>query len=148
MDAAKHVDAARQAEAARPSDAARQTAPTWPHAIATLGVGAMLSVPALNGAPSWLDRASLLTTGRPLAPAHAVVLSIALVFVARGALLHRRAAWYGLMAMVGMGLAAVAFGGDAYWRLPLLAAAAAALWFSRDTFVVRPHPDRVRSAVR
>ncbi|MEV5571572.1 phosphatidylglycerol lysyltransferase domain-containing protein [Spirillospora sp. NPDC052269] len=152
MDAARHDAAQDTVEADMPARAGTHpgmhAVPTWPHAVATLGVGAMLSIPAVHGTPSWLDRLSLLTTGRPLAPAHAVVLAIALVFVARGALLRRRAAWYGLMVMVGMGFAAVAVGGDAYWRLPLLAAAAVALWVSRDTFVVRPHPDRIRSAVR
>ncbi|MBW8483693.1 bifunctional lysylphosphatidylglycerol flippase/synthetase MprF [Actinomadura parmotrematis] len=129
-------------------DAAKPAAPVWPFSTATAAVATLLIVPSLNGAPSWLHGLSLLATGRPLAPPHAIVLGLALAFVARGAQLRRRAAWFGLILLVGMGLLAVAAGDDALWRLPLLAAALAALWLRRSAFDVRPHPDRVKSAVR
>lgn len=121
--------------------------PVWPLALVTAAVAALLAVPAVT-TPDWLDRLSLLVTGRPLAPAHAVVLALALGLVARGVLLRRRAAWYGLLVLIVMGLAAVLTGDDALWRLPLLVVALAAVWLSRDAFTVRPHHERIRTAVR
>ncbi|WP_242901527.1 bifunctional lysylphosphatidylglycerol flippase/synthetase MprF [Actinomadura terrae] len=121
--------------------------PLRPLAAATASVAALVAVPATS-APRWLDRLSLLATGRPLAPAHAAVLALVLALVARGVLLRRRAAWYALLALVTTGLLAVLTGEDAAWRLPLLVAAGAALWTLRDRFTVRPHPERVRAAVR
>ncbi|MUN41896.1 bifunctional lysylphosphatidylglycerol flippase/synthetase MprF [Actinomadura litoris] len=121
--------------------------PVLPLAAATAAVAALVAVPA-TGAPRWLDRLSLLATGRPLAAAHAVLLALVFALVARGVLLRRRAAWYGLLALVSAGLLAVLAGEDAPWRLPPLVAALAALWTLRDRFTVRPHPKRVRAAVR
>ncbi|MFG1999478.1 bifunctional lysylphosphatidylglycerol flippase/synthetase MprF [Spirillospora sp. NPDC048911] len=122
--------------------------PAWPFAPATALVAALVAVPVTEDAPGWLARLSLLTTGRPLAPAHALVLGLALALVARGVLLRRRAAWYGLVTVVTMGVLAVLAGDDAAWRLPLLVAVLVALWLRRDGFTVRPHPERVRTAVR
>ncbi|TDD62117.1 bifunctional lysylphosphatidylglycerol flippase/synthetase MprF [Actinomadura rubrisoli] len=130
------------------SGPAVQPQPVWPLALATVSVAALIAVPAVTGAPRWLDRLSLLVTGRPLAPAHAFALALAFALVARGVLLRRRAAWYGLIALVAMGLLAVMAGDDALWRLPLLAVALIVLWLRREQFPVRPHPERVRTAVR
>ncbi|MFD0691367.1 bifunctional lysylphosphatidylglycerol flippase/synthetase MprF [Actinomadura fibrosa] len=120
----------------------------WPLALITASVAALIAVPAVARAPHWLDQVSLLVTGRPLIPAHAFALGLAFALVARGVLLRRRAAWYGLVALVSMGLLAVLAGDDALWRLPLLAAALVALWLRRDQFTVRPHPERVRTALK
>ncbi|WP_169744395.1 bifunctional lysylphosphatidylglycerol flippase/synthetase MprF [Spirillospora albida] len=122
--------------------------PVWPLALATAAVALLIAVPALAGAPRWLDRAALLTTGGPLAPAHAVALALALGLVARGVRLRRRAAWHGLVVLVVLGLLAVLTGDDPPWRLPPLVAALAVLRACRDRFPVRPHPERVRTAVR
>ncbi|MGK5553098.1 bifunctional lysylphosphatidylglycerol flippase/synthetase MprF [Actinomadura kijaniata] len=127
---------------------ARPAAPVWPLALGTAAVAVLVAVPALAGAPGWALRASLLVTGRPLSTAHAFVLAPALALVARGVLLRRRAAWYGLVALVVMGVLAVLTGEDAPWRLPLLAAALGGLWALRPAFWVGPHPDRVRAAIR
>ncbi|WP_157430810.1 bifunctional lysylphosphatidylglycerol flippase/synthetase MprF [Actinomadura macra] len=132
----------------QPVDSWRRARPTWPLALATASVSALVAVPAVARSPHWLDQLSLLVTGRPLAPAHAVALALAIALVARGVLLRRRAAWYGLLALVTMGLLAVLAGDDAPWRLPLLAAVLVVLWMRRDRFPVRPHPERVRTAVR
>ncbi|KAB2341783.1 bifunctional lysylphosphatidylglycerol flippase/synthetase MprF [Actinomadura rudentiformis] len=122
--------------------------PAWPLALATTLVAALVAVPVMEDAPGWMLRLSVLATGRPLAPAHALALALALGLVARGVLLRRRAAWYGLVAVVTMGVLAVLTGDDPAWRLPLLIAALVALWLRRDGFTVRPHPERVRTAVR
>ncbi|WP_207400920.1 hypothetical protein, partial [Actinomadura roseirufa] len=120
--------------------------PVRPLALATAAVAALVAAPV--HAPHWLDGVSLLVTGRPLAPVHAVVLALALLLVARGVLLRRRAAWYGLVTLAALGVLAVLTGDDAAWRLPPLAAALVALWSCRGRFPVRPHPERVRAAVR
>ncbi|MBO2446762.1 DUF2156 domain-containing protein [Actinomadura barringtoniae] len=127
---------------------AKPAGPVWPFALPAAGVAALVAVPAVPDAPRWLDRLSLLVTGRPLAPVHAVVLALVLALVARGVVLRRRAAWYGLMTVAGMGLLAVIAGDDALWRAPLIAAVLVALWLRRDDFPVRPHPERVRTAVK
>ena len=127
---------------------AKPAGPVWPLALPAAGVAALVAVPAVPDTPQWLDRLSALVTGRPLAPAHAVVLALVLALVARGVLLRRRAAWYGLMTVAGMGLLAVIAGDDALWRAPLIAAVLVALWLRREDFPVRPHPERVRTAVR
>ncbi|MQY02901.1 bifunctional lysylphosphatidylglycerol flippase/synthetase MprF [Actinomadura macrotermitis] len=129
-------------------DAAKQHGSVWPFTFVTAAVASLLAVPALGDAPGWLRGLAELVTGSPLAPAHAVMLGLALAFVARGARLRRRAAWYGLVVLVVMGLLAVAAGDDALWRLPLLAAALLALWIRRAAFDVRPHPERIRTAIR
>ncbi|MEU6035518.1 phosphatidylglycerol lysyltransferase domain-containing protein [Actinomadura sp. NPDC047616] len=117
-------------------------------AAVTAAVAVLLAVPALGDAPSAVVALSVLVTGNPLAPPHALVLAAAVALLARGVLLRRRAAWYGLLTLVAMGVLAVLAGQDPLWRLPLLAAAAAVLWRLRDGFPVRPHPERVRAAVR
>ncbi|MGI8336546.1 bifunctional lysylphosphatidylglycerol flippase/synthetase MprF [Actinomadura scrupuli] len=122
--------------------------PTWPLALSTTVVAGLVALPALSGSPSWLDRLALGITGRPLEPQHAVVLSIALLLAARGLLLRRRIAWYGLLAVIALGMLAAASGADPLWRLPLLGAAAGALWQFRGGLLVSPHPARVRTAVR
>ncbi|MFB4310984.1 bifunctional lysylphosphatidylglycerol flippase/synthetase MprF [Actinomadura sp. GTD37] len=122
--------------------------PVRPLALATALVAVLIAVPALSGSPHWLGRLSRLVTGSPLAPAHAVALGLALALVARGVLLLRRAAWYGLVALIVLGLLAVVTGEDALWRLPILGAVLGGLWLERDRFPVRPHPERVRTAVK
>ncbi|MCW2914394.1 MAG: hypothetical protein JWN52_2462 [Actinomycetia bacterium] len=121
--------------------------PTWPLALATTGVAGLVALPALGGCPSWLDRLALAIIGRPLVPQHAMVLGIALIIAARGLLLRRRIAWYGLQAVITLGILAAVSGADPLWRLPLLAAAAWALWRFRGGLLVSPHPARVRTAV-
>ncbi|MFB4300001.1 bifunctional lysylphosphatidylglycerol flippase/synthetase MprF [Actinomadura sp. NTSP31] len=125
-----------------------QALPVWPLALVAAFVAVLIAVPAMAWAPHWLDRLSRVVTGSPLAPAHAVSLALVLLLVARGVLLRRRAAWYGLVALVVLGLLAVVAGDDALWRVPLLAAVLVGLWLERDRFPVRPHPDRVRTAVK
>lgn len=127
---------------------ARPARPVWPLAAGTLLVAVLVAVPALSHPPHWLGRLSLLVTGGPLAPAHGMALGLALALVARGVLLRRRAAWYGLVLLVLLGLLAVLTGADPPWRLPLLAAVLGALWLERDRFPVRPHPERVRAALK
>ncbi|MEU8340297.1 phosphatidylglycerol lysyltransferase domain-containing protein [Spirillospora sp. NPDC048832] len=122
--------------------------PVWPLAAAAALVAVLVAVPALHGTPPWLGRLSRIVTGSPLAPAHAVVVALALALLARGVLLRRRAAWYGLAVLVALGLLAVVTGEDPLWRLPLLAAVLGALWLERDRFPVRPHQERVRTAVK
>ncbi|WP_157406767.1 phosphatidylglycerol lysyltransferase domain-containing protein, partial [Actinomadura rubrobrunea] len=117
-------------------------------AAITAGVAALLAVPALGDPPPVAAAASVLVTGGPLSPPHALVLASTVALLARGVLLGRRAAWYGLLVLVALGAVAVLAREDPPWRLPLLGAAAAALWRLRDGFPVRPHPDRVRAAVR
>jgi lysylphosphatidylglycerol synthetase-like protein (DUF2156 family) len=121
---------------------------TWPLALSTTLVAGLVALPALSGSPSWLDRLALAITGRPLVPQHALVLSIALLIGARGLLLRRRIAWYGLLTVITLGVLAAASGADPLWRLPLLGAAAGALWHYRGGLLVTPHPARVRTAVR
>ncbi|NEA29593.1 hypothetical protein, partial [Actinomadura bangladeshensis] len=53
-----------------------------------------------------------------------------------------------LVALVVLGLLAVVTGEDPLWRLPLLGAVLGGLWLERDRFPVRPHPERVRTAVK
>ncbi|MGI5168243.1 bifunctional lysylphosphatidylglycerol flippase/synthetase MprF [Spirillospora sp. CA-253888] len=122
--------------------------PVWPFALGTAAVAVLVAVPDLAWRPGWMERTSLLVTGRPLSAPHALVLALALALVARGLLLRRRAAWYGLVLLVAMAVLAVLTGEDSPWRLPLLGAAGWVLWTCRDRFPVRPHPDRVRSALR
>ncbi|TYB43401.1 bifunctional lysylphosphatidylglycerol flippase/synthetase MprF [Actinomadura chibensis] len=122
--------------------------PVWPLAAVTLAVAALVVVPAATGSPEWLGRLSRLVTGSPLLPAHAVALGLALLLVARGVLLRRRAAWYALVLLVLLGLLAVLTGDDPAWRLPLLTAVLGGLWLERGRFPVRPHPERVRAAVK
>ncbi|MDL4771527.1 MULTISPECIES: bifunctional lysylphosphatidylglycerol flippase/synthetase MprF [Thermomonosporaceae] len=129
-------------------ESAEPAGPVWPFAWVTAAVAGLLAVPAVPNTPGWLDRLSLLVTGRPLAPAHAVVLALALALVARGVLLRRHAAWLGLNVLVTMGLLAVVTGDDALWRLPLLIAAFGVVWLRRAAFPVRPHHERVRTALR
>ncbi|QXJ24950.1 DUF2156 domain-containing protein [Actinomadura graeca] len=131
----------------RPAEAWRWERPVWPLALATAAVAALIAVPAAPS-PHWLGRLSQLVTGRPLAPAHAAALALAFALVARAVLLRRRAAWYGLLALVTMGALAVLAGEDAPWRLPPLAAVLVVLWTRRERFTVRPHPERVRTAMR
>ncbi|WP_396450040.1 bifunctional lysylphosphatidylglycerol flippase/synthetase MprF [Actinomadura sp.] len=119
-----------------------------PLALATALVAVLVAVPALPAAPSWLERLSRLVTGSPLAPAHALALGLALALVARGVLLLRRAAWYGLVVLIALGLLAVVTGEDPLWRLPLLGAVLGGLWLERDRFPVRPHHERVRTALK
>jgi lysylphosphatidylglycerol synthetase-like protein (DUF2156 family) len=121
---------------------------TWPVALPTAAIAAMIAVPALPDVPAWLDRLSFAATGRPLAPEHAVVLAPVLLIVAYGLLVRRRAAWYAALTVVGLGTLAVVTGDDSPWRLPLLAASIWALWRCRDGFPVHPHHARVRSAIR
>ncbi|MFA1559135.1 bifunctional lysylphosphatidylglycerol flippase/synthetase MprF [Actinomadura chokoriensis] len=127
---------------------ARPAPPVRPLALATALVAVLIAVPALSGSPHWLGGASRLVTGSPLAPAHAIALGLALALVARGVLLLRRAAWYGLVVLVALGLLAVVTGEDPLWRLPILGAVLGGLWLERDRFPVRPHPERVRTAVK
>ncbi|MBO2464356.1 bifunctional lysylphosphatidylglycerol flippase/synthetase MprF [Actinomadura violacea] len=122
--------------------------PVWPAALVGAVVAVLIAVPAVAWSPHWLTRLSRVATGTPLAPAHAVSLSLVLLLVARGVLLRRRAAWYGMVALVVLGLLAVVAGDDAPWRVPLLGAVLVGLWVERDRFPVRPHPDRVRTAVK
>ncbi|MEU9022165.1 phosphatidylglycerol lysyltransferase domain-containing protein [Actinomadura sp. NPDC048394] len=122
--------------------------PVWPLALVAAFVAVLIAVPAMAWSPHWLTRLSEVATGTPLAPAHAVSLGLVLLLIARGVLLRRRAAWYGLVALVVLGLLAVVAGDDAPWRVPLLAAVLVGLWLERDRFPVRPHPDRVRTAVK
>ncbi|WP_192809211.1 bifunctional lysylphosphatidylglycerol flippase/synthetase MprF [Actinomadura montaniterrae] len=122
--------------------------PVWPLALVAAFVAVLIAVPAMAWSPHWLSRLSEVATGTPLAPAHAVSLGLVLLLIARGVLLRRRAAWYGLVALVVLGLLAVVAGDDAPWRVPLLAAVLVGLWLERDRFPVRPHPDRVRTAVK
>ncbi|WP_412516899.1 phosphatidylglycerol lysyltransferase domain-containing protein [Actinomadura madurae] len=122
--------------------------PVWPLALTALLVAVLIAVPAFAHPPHWLGRLSRLVTGSPLAPAHAIAIGLALGLLARGVLLRRRAAWYGLVTLVLLGLLAVLAGDDPLWRLPLLAAVLGGLWLERDRFPVRPHPERVRAAVR
>ncbi|MVZ99516.1 DUF2156 domain-containing protein [Actinomadura sp. LD22] len=122
--------------------------PVWPLALAAAFVAVLIAVPSLAWSPHWLTRLSEVVTGTPLAPAHAVSLGLVLLLIARGVLLRRRAAWYGLVALVALGLLAVVAGEDAPWRVPLLAAVLVGLWLERDRLPVRPHPDRVRTAVK
>ncbi|MEV0662155.1 bifunctional lysylphosphatidylglycerol flippase/synthetase MprF [Actinomadura luteofluorescens] len=122
--------------------------PVWPLALTAALVAALIAVPAFAGSPHWLGRLARLVTGSPLRPEHAVVLALALALVARGVLLRRRAAWYGLVTLALLGLLAVVSGDDPPWRLPLLAAALGGLWLERGRFPVRPHPERVRAAVK
>ncbi|NVI90084.1 phosphatidylglycerol lysyltransferase domain-containing protein [Actinomadura sp. BRA 177] len=122
--------------------------PVWPLALVTALVALLIAVPALPGSPQWLGRLSRIVTGSPLAPAHAIALGLALALVARGVLLLRRAAWYGLVVLVGLGLLAVVTGEDPLWRLPILGAVLGGLWLERDRFPVRPHHERVRTAVK
>ncbi|GAA1898824.1 hypothetical protein GCM10009736_79050 [Actinomadura bangladeshensis] len=119
-----------------------------PLALAAALVAVLIAAPALPGCPPWLGRLSGIVTGSPLAPAHAIALALALALVARGVLLLRRAAWYGLVALAVLGLLAVVTGEDPLWRLPLLGAVLGGLWLERDRFPVRPHPERVRTAVK
>ncbi|POM24466.1 Lysylphosphatidylglycerol biosynthesis bifunctional protein LysX [Actinomadura rubteroloni] len=125
---------------------AKPPGPVWPAGAGTGTVAVLLAVPAVPDSPGWLRRASVLVTGEPLAPAHAVVLALALLLVARGILLRRRAALAGVLALIGLGLVAVLAGDDAPWRGPLLAAVLVALWLRRADYPVRPHPARVRTA--
>ncbi|WP_165488348.1 bifunctional lysylphosphatidylglycerol flippase/synthetase MprF [Actinomadura formosensis] len=122
--------------------------PVWPLALATALIAVLIAVPALPGSPHWLGRLSRLVTGGPLIHAHAIALALALALVARGVLLRRRAAWYGLVVLIALGLLAVVTGEDPPWRLPLLAAALGGLWLERARFPVRPHHERVRTAVK
>ncbi|TMR06809.1 hypothetical protein ETD83_03395, partial [Actinomadura soli] len=135
-------------QAVPPAARPRRARPVWPLAAATLAVAVLVAAPALAASPPWLDRLSRTVTGGPLAPAHAVALGPALALLARGVLLRRRAAWYGLVVVIVLAVLAVLTGDDAAWRLPLLAAALGGLWLERDRFAVRPHPDRVRAAVK
>ncbi|TDD70892.1 DUF2156 domain-containing protein [Actinomadura darangshiensis] len=128
--------------------AAPAVRPVWPLALATLLVAVLIAAPAPVPSPHWLGRLSRIVTGSPLAPAHAIAIGLALALVARGVLLRRRAAWYGLVTLVLLGLLAVVSGDDPLWRLPLLAAVLGGLWLERDRFPVRPHPERVRTAVK
>ncbi|WP_165968894.1 phosphatidylglycerol lysyltransferase domain-containing protein [Actinomadura sp. KC06] len=139
---------ARRGRAGRGRAGRGRTRPVRPLAAATLAVAVLVAAPALAASPPWLGELSRLVTGGPLAPAHAVLLGLALALVARGVLLRRRAAWYGLVILVVLALLAVLTGDDATWRLPLLAAALGGLWLERDRFTVRPHPDRIRTAVK
>ncbi|WP_019634063.1 bifunctional lysylphosphatidylglycerol flippase/synthetase MprF [Actinomadura atramentaria] len=127
-------------------DQAKPPGAVWPVGAGTGAVAVLLAVPAAPGAPWWLRRASVLVTGEPLGPAHAVVLALALLLVARGALLRRRAALVGVMTLTGLGIVAVVSGDDALWRLPLLVAILVALWLRRGDYPVRPHHTRVRAA--
>ncbi|TDC54814.1 DUF2156 domain-containing protein [Actinomadura sp. KC345] len=120
----------------------------WPLALATMLVAVMVTAAALAPPPGWLGRPALLVTDGPLAPAHALALGLALALVARGVLLRRRAAWYGLVLLVLLDLLTALAGGGAAWRAPLLAAVLACLWLERGRFPVRPHPERVRAAAK
>ena len=125
----------------------RPDRPVWPLALATMLVAVMVAAAAPAPA-GWLDRPALLVTGGPLAPAHALALGMALALIARGVLLRRRAAWYGLVLLVLVDLLAALAGGGAAWRAPLLAAVLVCLWLERGRFPVRPHPERVRGAAK
>ncbi|WP_460370052.1 hypothetical protein, partial [Actinocorallia lasiicapitis] len=87
-----------------------------------VGVGLLVAVPVGNG-PGWLDDVSFVATGRPLASEHALLLGLAVLIAARGLLLGRRAAGYGLLLVIGLGALAALAGQEPLWRLPLLAAA-------------------------
>lgn len=121
--------------------------PMWPLALLTAAVAGLVALAALDATPDWLYRLAVAVTGEPLAPAHALVLSIALLITARGLMLRRRAAWYGALAVVTLGLLAALSGADPHWRILLLTLVAAGLWTYRDAVLVRPHPARVRLAV-
>lgn len=123
--------------------------PVWPIAAATALTAVLVASPALPHSPRWLGPpARLVTGGEPLAPAHAAVLGLVLALLARGALLRRRAAWYGLVVLTLLGLLSVLAGDGGPWRAPPLAAVLGGLWLERGRFPVRPHPERVRTAVR
>lgn len=122
--------------------------PMWPLALPTAAVAGLIALAALDTTPSWLYHLAVDVTGEPLFPPHAVVLSVALFLTARGLLLRRRAAWYAALAVVTLGALAAVTGADPRWRAPLLMVTAFALWRYRDALLVRPHPVRVRTAVR
>ncbi len=122
--------------------------PMWPLALPTAAVAGLIALAALDTTPSWLYHLAVDVTGEPLFPPHAVVLSVALFLTARGLLLRRRAAWYAALAVVTLGVLAALTGADPRWRAPLLMVTAFALWRCRDALLVRPHPVRVRTAVR
>ncbi|GAA3195937.1 bifunctional lysylphosphatidylglycerol flippase/synthetase MprF [Actinocorallia longicatena] len=111
------------------------------------GVAILIAVPVVD-APGWLHRLSFVATGRPLAPEHALLLGLAVLIAARGLMLGRRAAAYGLLLVVGLGVLAAVAGEDPLWRLPLLLVAALALLRTLESLPVRPHPSRVRAALR
>src|SRR5690242_644891 len=92
------VHAAKSAERA-----GGEPLPVWPLALVAAFVAVLIAVPAMAWSPHWLDRLSAVVTGTPLAPAHAVSLGLVLLLIARGVLLRRRAAWYGLVALVVLG---------------------------------------------
>ncbi|MGP4027618.1 bifunctional lysylphosphatidylglycerol flippase/synthetase MprF [Actinomadura sp. 3N407] len=145
---------------ARSTGIAGPDRPVWPLALATMLAAVLIAAPALSESPQWLGRPARHVMGGPLAPVHAVALGLALALVARGVLLRRRAAWYGLVVLALLGLLAGLAGDDALaggavlagagvpWLPPLLAAALGGLWQARDRFPVRPHPERVRAAVK
>ncbi|TDC85215.1 DUF2156 domain-containing protein [Actinomadura sp. 7K507] len=135
-------------DAPRRNPVIRPDRPVWPLALATMLAAVMITAAALSPPPPWLGRPGVLVTGGPYAPAHAVALGLALALVARGVLLRRRAAWYGLVLLVLLGLLSALAGGGEPWRVPLLAAVLAGLWLERGRFPVRPHPERVRAAVK
>lgn len=120
----------------------------WPLALPTAAVAGLVALAAVDATPDWLYRLAVAVTGEPLAPAHAIVLAAALLITARGLMLRRRAAWYGALTVVTLGLLAALSGADPHWRVLLLAVVAAGLWTYRDAVLVRPHPARVLLAVR
>jgi lysyl-tRNA synthetase class 2 len=120
----------------------------WPLALPTAAVAGLVALAPVDATPDWLYRLAIAVTGEPLAPSHAIVLSTALLITARGLMLRRRAAWYGALTVVTLGLLAALSGADPHWRVLLLAMVAAGLWSYRDAVLVRPHPARVRLAVR
>jgi lysyl-tRNA synthetase class 2 len=116
-------------------------------AIPAAAVAALVVAPCFD-LPAWVGRVSFAATGHPLASEHALLLGLALLIAARGLLLGRLAAGYGLLAVLVLGILAVVTGEDPAWRLPLLLTATFLLWRMLDLLPVRPHPARVRAAVR
>ncbi|MEO5877651.1 MAG: phosphatidylglycerol lysyltransferase domain-containing protein [Streptosporangiaceae bacterium] len=116
-------------------------------AIPAAAVAVLVVAPCFD-LPGWVDRVSFAATGHPLAPEHALLLGLALLISARGLLLGRLAAGYGLLAVLVLGILAVLSGADPAWRLPVLLTAAFLLWRMLDLLPVRPHPARLRAAVR
>jgi lysyl-tRNA synthetase class 2 len=116
--------------------------------LLTAAVAGLIALAAIGNPPEWVYRLAVTITGEPLAAPHALVLSVALLVTARGLLLRRRMAWWGALAVLTFGLLAALSGADPRWRIPLLAMVGFGLWTYRDAVLVRPHPARVRLAVR
>jgi lysyl-tRNA synthetase, class II len=113
--------------------------------FAAAGVS-MLGYAVWSGS-GWWSRMAITVCGTTPAGAHAVLLGLVLLLVARALVRDRRIGWLLALGLTGWSLASEVFPAGLEWRLLVLGLLAVALINARSKFPVPVDPHRLRQAV-